>query len=250
MHDDAVRGEFTRQARSLEASPVHRAPSTLDAVVDMLPARPGERWLEAACGPGLVARTLAPRVASVHGVDLTPRMVELAREEAARAGLVDATFAVADATALPCAAASFDGAVTRFSLHHVPLPGRVVAELARVVRPGGHVAYADHAGSDELDAAAWHEQLERLRDPSHWSCLPPRRLRALGEVAGLELVEEHVEPFSLDFADWVARGSGGAANGALIAAALAERPQGAPSFRVEGGTLHLQLYRALWRVSR
>lgn len=64
-------------------------------------------------------------------------MIEKAREEAALEGIGNAEFSVGDATALEFEDASFDGAVTRFSLHHIPVPGRVVAEMARVVGPGG-----------------------------------------------------------------------------------------------------------------
>ena len=99
MHDESLVGEFSHQAESFNRSQAANAPETLAALVELADPRPGERWLEAACGPGVVARALAPRAGSVHGVDLTPAMVELARREAA--GLENATFSVGDATALP-----------------------------------------------------------------------------------------------------------------------------------------------------
>jgi len=137
MEPDQVVREFTHQSESFNVAPVMRSADTLGRLVDLIPAAPGARWLDAACGPGLVARGLAARVGEVHGVDMTPAMVDVARREAASEGIGNAVFSVGDATALGFADASFDGAVTRFSLHHIPLPGRVVSELARVVRPGG-----------------------------------------------------------------------------------------------------------------
>ncbi len=133
------------------------------------PRRAGERWLDAACGPGLVARGLAARVGEVHGVDMTPAMVDVARE-ARREGL-ETRLRGGRRHRARVRGRTFDGAVTRFSLHHIPVPGRVVAELARVVRPGGAVVLADHVTSADADEAAWHEEIERLRDPSHWACL-------------------------------------------------------------------------------
>ncbi len=178
-------------------------------------------------------------------------MVEVARREAAAAGLGNATFAVGDATALDLPAASVDGAVARFALHHVPVPGRVLEELARVVRPGGRIVMADHVADDDADAAAWSQEIERLRDPSHWACLPVRRLRALGECAGLELDRESVVPIALDFEEWLARGSGGAGARALIERALTEPPEPAGSFRVgevEGRRLlALRVWMVRWR---
>src|SRR6185503_3403989 len=105
------------------------------------------------------------------GVDLTPTMIERARADAADAGVENVTFELGDATALDLPDDSLDGAITRFSLHHIPAPVRVLEEMRRVVRPGGYLVVADHVTDDEGAAAAWHEEIERLRDPSHWACL-------------------------------------------------------------------------------
>jgi SAM-dependent methyltransferase len=248
---EQVIGEFTHQADAFNASPAMQAADTLGRLLELLPASPGERWLDAACGPGIVARALAPRVAEVEGVDLTPAMVDLASREAAAGGIGNIRFALGDVTALPYADGAFDGAVTRFSLHHVPLPGRVVAELARVVRPGGVVAVADHVTSDVAVTAAWHEEIERLRDPSHWACLTPARIAGLGRRAGLAIVREERWDFTIDFEEWLGRGSGGEASRALIEQALRDAPPGGLPFRVAAGdgwrTLGLTLAVFVWR---
>lgn len=217
------------------------AQETLAGLVRFAAPSRDERWLEAACGPGLIARALAPLTGAVVGVDATPAMVELARREAA--GLANVAFALGDAAALEYGDGEFDGAVTRFSLHHIPVPSRVVAELARVVRPGGTVVIADHMVDDDLDSAAWETEVERLRDPSHWAALPLRRLRALGERAGLTLEKERIVPLALDYEDWLTRGGGPRS---LVDAALAQRPGGAECLRVAEGVLHLRLWMARW----
>ncbi len=185
MYEESIRDEFTHQTDAFASAAVMSAAETLGALVELVPADPEARWVEVACGPAAISRALAGRVGSVHGVDLTPAMVEKAAAEAAREGIGNAEFSVGDATALGFDDASFDGAVTRFSLHHIPAPKRVLAEMARVVRPGGWVIVGDHVTDADGDAAAWHEEIERLRDPSHWACLTPDRLRAMGEEVGL-----------------------------------------------------------------
>ena len=234
MYEESIRDEFTHQTETFARAEALRSEAALGALVEAVPADPGARWLEVACGPAVVGRTLARRVGSVHGVDLTPAMIEKAGEEAEREGLANAEFSLGDATALEFEDATFDGAVTRFSLHHIPVPARVVEEMARVVRPGGHVVVSDHVTDEDGAAAAWHEEIERLRDPSHWACLTPARLRRIGEAAGLELDLEQVVPFQLGFDGWLERSSGGPGARPLIERLLAEAPPAAESFRVLG----------------
>jgi SAM-dependent methyltransferase len=179
-------------------------------------------------------------------------MLEQAKRGAADEGIEKVSFSVGDATALEFADGSFDGAVTRLSLHHIPLPGRAIAELARVVRPGGSVIVGDLIADEaDGDGALWREEIERLRDPSHWVCRTPRQLREMGSAAGLSLEHEQLIPLDIDFEDWLARGSGGRAAAPLVDELLAQRPEGAESFRVtsgeEGPRLHQRYWLARWR---
>jgi ubiquinone/menaquinone biosynthesis C-methylase UbiE len=250
MHDETVVSEFTHQAEDFNRSAVAHAADTLDALVELAAPASGERWVDVACGPGIVARRLAAHAQEVHGIDLTPAMVEVARRESDAAGLGNTTFSVGDATALELADASVDGALARFTIHHLPVPSRLVRELARVVRPGGRVVLADHLADTDADAAAWALEVERLRDPSHWASLPLHRLHKIAHDCGLDLEREHVYPITLDFDDWLARGSGASA-APLVEQALAERPGGADCFRVrrEGDqrVLELRMWLAVWR---
>jgi SAM-dependent methyltransferase len=245
MQDERLVGEFSHQAESFNLSQAANAPETLAALVELADPRPRERWLEAACGPGVVARALAPRAGAVHGVDLTPAMVELARREAA--GLHNATFSVGDATALPDPDGAYDGAIARFTLHHVPVPARLVEELARVVRPGGAVVLADHLLDEDAEAAAWSAEIERLRDPSHWASLPLERLRALGAEAGLQLEREEVSPLALDLGDWLERGSGTATARALLERLIGAPPAGARRFTIADGSVLMTWWAARFR---
>lgn len=229
-----------------------RSAEALTGLIDFLPSADDQRWLDVACGPGLVARALAPRVRSVDGVDLTPAMVDLATSESGREGIANVRFKVGDVTALTWPDGEFDGAVTRFSLHHIPLPERCVEEMARVVRGGGFVAIGDHLGARDRADGDWHETIERLRDPSHWACLPLATVQGMAERAGLTREGEKVVPFALEFDEWLNRGSGGPAARPLIERALRDRPNGVESFRVEvdgagRAMLHLMYGITLWR---
>jgi ubiquinone/menaquinone biosynthesis C-methylase UbiE len=250
-HGALVDQAFTEQAASFILSAVANDAEILDSILELAQPQPAERWLEAACGPGIVSRALALNAASVHGVELTSAMVETARREAAAAGLGNVTFETADATATSLSDATFDGAVTRFSVHHVPVPVRLFHELARLVKPGGKVIVVDHLADDDADARSWSQEIERLRDPSHWSCLSAAQMRRLGDNADLAMQEERRFGYELDFDDWLNRGAGDADARRLVNQALEDAPAAHECFAVASRAgrriLTLQLWFGLWK---
>ena len=98
-------------------------------------ATPGSRALDLACGTGDIAFALAARGALVTGLDITPRMLELARAKPAAPRTV--TFVAGDMMALPFADASFDLVTTGYGVRNVPRIEPALDEIRRVLRPGG-----------------------------------------------------------------------------------------------------------------
>ena len=107
--------------------------------LDWLAVEPGLAWLDVGCGNGaftdLVVRRMSPR--SVTGLDPSPAQLSFARDRFA-GGVAE--FHQGDAMAMPFDAGAFDAAVMPLVLFFVPVPEKGVAEMTRVVRPGGHVA--------------------------------------------------------------------------------------------------------------
>ncbi len=101
----------------------------------------GERVLDVACGTGVVGITAARLGARVSGLDLTPELLAVARENAALAG-VEVDFHEGDAEALPFADASFDRVLSQFGHMFAPRPEVAVRELLRVLKPGGTLAFS------------------------------------------------------------------------------------------------------------
>src|SRR5579863_10280804 len=101
----------------------------------------GQRVLDVACGTGVVAVTAARGGAKVSGLDLTPALLERARENAAIAG-VGVDFIEGDAEALPYPDASFDVVLSQFGHMFAPRPAIAVREMLRVLKPGGRVAFS------------------------------------------------------------------------------------------------------------
>ena len=161
-----------------------------------------ERALDAGCGTGALAYALAGRVAEVVGVDSSPALLEVARRDAPP----NCSFLEGDVTALPFAYGEFDLSGCVRVLHHVRRPELVVAELARVTRPGGRILVADQLGSVDPTVSPELDRFERARDPSHERLLPDSDIRYLLDandlvVSANEVVRERrdVERF-LDLA--------------------------------------------------
>jgi len=177
---------FARTAERLVAQQDARAGELAERVRAFLAASGDERALDVGCGAGALALALAPLVREVVGVDRVPELLALARERAPE----NATFVEADATHLPYDEGEFDLAGTLRTLHHVPRPELVAAELARVTKVGGLVLVIDQlAPVDPLDALAV-DRFERARDPGHARLLPESDLRHLFDSNGLVLLRE------------------------------------------------------------
>ncbi|MEO8298617.1 MAG: class I SAM-dependent methyltransferase [Burkholderiales bacterium] len=102
----------------------------------------GETVLDVGTGTGVVALTAARLGAKVSGLDLTPELIEQARENAAIARLPEIAWQVGDAEALPYPDASFDVVTSQFGHMFAPRPEVVVSEMRRVLKPGGRIAFA------------------------------------------------------------------------------------------------------------
>jgi SAM-dependent methyltransferase len=112
-----------------------------DALVKGLEPQPGERWLDVATGTGAVALLAARAGADVTGLDLSPALIETAKEKAANQG-VSIRFEAGDAEALPYADESFDVVSSAIGTQFAPDHAAVARELARVCRPGGRLGLA------------------------------------------------------------------------------------------------------------
>ena len=175
---------FARTAQQVAAQQDVRAAELAQRVQAFVLPEGSERAIDVGCGAGALALALAPLVGEVVGVDRVPELLELARQRAPG----NAQFVEGDATALPFDSASFDLAGTLRTLHHVRRPELVIAELARVARPGGRVLVVDQlAPVDPLEAYPV-DRFERARDPGHARLLPEVDLRQLFEANGLVLL--------------------------------------------------------------
>jgi ubiquinone/menaquinone biosynthesis C-methylase UbiE len=111
------------------------------ALVEALAPQPGDRWLDVACGAGNVAELAAGAGARVTGIDISPRLIDVAKGRAA-AGGYDIDYRVGDAESLDVADEDFDRVTSSFGMIFAPDHEAAARELARVTRPGGRLAFS------------------------------------------------------------------------------------------------------------
>lgn len=195
------REQFGAHAAKYAASAVHRAGPSLAVLLDLAAPGPQDLALDVATGTGNTALALAPHVAHVVGVDLTPAMLAHARGRAVTEGVPNAEFIEGDAEALPFPDGTFALVTSRHAPHHFRHMERFLAEAFRVLRPGGRLVVADQiSASPELQP--WTDTYQRLRDPSHFAQRTVDAWQDLAHRAGFVWAQDTLVPYRLEFGWW------------------------------------------------
>jgi demethylmenaquinone methyltransferase/2-methoxy-6-polyprenyl-1,4-benzoquinol methylase len=163
----------------------------------------GHRILDLACGTGDITMAAAANGGEAIGLDLTPRMIELAMARRDRQPFPGARplFLVGDMSALPFPAESFDIVTTGYGLRNVPNIDRAVAQIARVLRPGGVLLSLDfNRPSSPVVRAAYHAYLSCVgsvlgwvlhRDPNTYRYIPESIRLYPGAERVLDILRAH-----------------------------------------------------------
>lgn len=216
MSKSLIQSQFSRSAEAYVVSPVHARGASLARMVELAAPESGWKVLDIATGGGHAALAFAPHVAHVTASDMTPRMLEVSAALARERGIENISFEEADAEALPFDDASFDLVSCRIAPHHFAAIDRFVAEVARVLKPGGVFVLVDNIAPDEVltpgysdaeieAAARAYNAFEKLRDPGHVRALPLAEWLSRLEAAGLAILHHEVMLKPMAFGPWVDR---------------------------------------------
>jgi ubiquinone/menaquinone biosynthesis C-methylase UbiE len=181
-HNEKIVDQHTQQAPAyarLTSSMAGRGPGRHE----LIGVRPDDELLDIACGPGSLTLELAPHIARATGLDITPAMLDQAREAQARSGVDNVAWVEGDGARIPFPDGAFSLVTCSAAFHHFEHPAAILAEMVRVCRRGGRVVVSDV--TPDADKTGAYDRMERMRDPSHRHAHSLGELEELGAALGL-----------------------------------------------------------------
>jgi ubiquinone/menaquinone biosynthesis C-methylase UbiE len=166
-HHEKVADAFGSMAAAYLTSPTHAGGADLSTLAAAVASTPGASVLDLGCGAGHVSFAVAPYARSVTAYDIAPAMLETVAAAASERGLGTICTRQGAAEVLPFDDASFDWVLSRFSAHHWHDVRPALAEVRRVLKPGGRVVFVDVAAADHPLLDTHLQAIEVLRDGSH-----------------------------------------------------------------------------------
>lgn len=198
---DSVESFFGRHAAEYAESQSHAKGDDLDALIRALAPNKNETALDVATGTGFTALALSKVVAHVTGMDVTPEMLDKARDLARREEVDNITFEAGDAQRMEYADASFDIVTTRRAAHHFKdVPG-FLNQAKRVLKPGGRLGVVDMSPPEGAEGLM--NRLERLRDSSHTEAYAPSAWESMLARSGLKVTSSEVLGEQVLFERWL-----------------------------------------------
>ena len=205
QHENAVTRSFAPQAEAYLTSQVHTTGRDLELLAEAIFETPAARVLDLGCGAGHATFAAAGSAGEVIAYDLTDSMLRVVEKAAADRGLANIRTVQGSVEKLPFASASLDWVISRYSAHHWHNLDLAMAEIARVLKPGGQVCLIDVAGGPEPLLDTHIQAVELLRDPSH--------VRDYTECEWLDFFHRHALTaevayrwrLPIEFSSWITR---------------------------------------------
>ena len=200
----AVQRQFGQQAAYYAVSRPHATGTSLGVMINWAKPTAADRVLDVATGTGFTAFAFAEAAAEVVATDITAKMLQEARRLGAERGFRNIHFLQAAAETFPFRDKSFDIVTCRIACHHFASVPAFLGEVRRILGPTGRLVLVDSSSPEEPDLHTWHQEMERLRDPTHVRNYTPSEWRRFIADAGLTLEELTTSHRTeLVFSDWV-----------------------------------------------
>ena len=169
---DLIRAQFNKQAENFSKWSVTQNEEYLEAYFTFCRMLPDDSLLDVACGTGEFSLFAAPRIYKAVGVDISDRMIELARHQASENRVANATFLCRDVSGIPWDDDSFSIVICKSAFHHIHDYEKIIGEMVRCCKKGGRISIQDIVAYENDHVNDFFEQMERQIDISHHVSLP------------------------------------------------------------------------------
>lgn len=202
IKENAIK-QFGKQAKAYSKGNIFVDGFHLSKIVDKSGVKENDRVLDIATGSGFLALEFAKRSTGVTGCDITRNMLLYAREKQKNSGLNNIDFLLSDIESLPFPDGAFDIVSCRFAFHHFPDPKKALLEMKRV--SGHSIVLVDGVSSEEPGKSRFHNEIEKMRDPSHVRINTLNEIKNMFEDIGAVIKDISHWEIPQDFDEWIKR---------------------------------------------
>lgn len=197
---DLVKEQFDKQAKQFSSWIWTKSELALQSLFNFIGFSERDRLLDVACGSGNFAVFCAQRISRVHGIDISPGMIEIARNLAKESDLDNLSFSCHDVANLSFEANSYTVVTSRGAFHHMANFEIVFKEMARCCEDNGLICLDDITDYGNPHVSAFFDEFDRAIDPSHYTRVASKSIRSLFSSNGIKMLKEEQEEFEMDVA--------------------------------------------------
>jgi len=198
-----IRQQFDLQADKFSNWSVTRNLEYMQQYAEFCGLNKKDTLLDVACGTGEYAIYCAQKIKKVYGVDLSQKMVEVARKNANEFQLKNISFKVQDVLKLPFESDYFSIVNCKSALHHFDEYRENICEMKRCCKPGGRLSVQDIIAHENPDINSYFEDLENLIDISHNRTLPGDFIIRLFQNNNLKILCSRIVKVELNVQEYI-----------------------------------------------
>jgi ubiquinone/menaquinone biosynthesis C-methylase UbiE len=202
IKENAMR-QFGKQSQAYSKANIFVDGFHLSRIVERSGVKKDHRILDIATGSGFLALEFAKKGNFVVGCDITREMLLNAREKQISSGLKNPDLLLSDVESLPFPDQVFDIVSCRFAFHHFPDPEKALGEMKRVCRE--NIVLVDGVSSQDCEKSRFHNEIEKMRDPSHVRIYALSEMQKMFVDVGAEIKDISHWDIPQDFEDWMKR---------------------------------------------
>jgi ubiquinone/menaquinone biosynthesis C-methylase UbiE len=195
--------QFGKQAEIYSKANIFVDGFHLSRIIERSGVKTNHRILDIATGSGFLALEYAKKGNFVVGCDITREMLLKAREKQKTFGLDDLDLLLSDVESLPFLDQAFDIVSCRFAFHHFPNPEKALREMKRVCRES--IVLVDGTSSEDCEKSSVHNEIEKMRDPSHVRINSLSKIQKMFVDIGAEIKDISHWDIPQDFEEWMKR---------------------------------------------